>query len=280
MPKYIYELVQCPFCTEQRKSTGLHKHVKTHGPDKWIEYLNSKEKKKSISIESGYKCVECDFIGKTVQSTSSHWWRQHTESGQQHVAVGVGRKRGSKNGAKRKAPAWNKGLTKDDPRVAKFAESFSKTVRKQILDGTYIPKKMGDAARQRLSERQSLHNTGGRSKWFTVAGKRVQGTYEKQFAEKLEVEQIRWDKIKTHNRLFKYEQDSKIKSYAPDFYLPDFDIYVEIKGYWWGNDEAKMLSVKEQHQDKNLVVIFGKNKLDKVCESIKINLPLEPLWSW
>ena len=177
--------------------------------------------------------------------------------------------------------AWNKGLTKDsDDRVKKNGEGVSKTLKIQFLSGHRKIVPMSDENRKKLSERQSLFNTGGKSKWFNIGGQKVQGTYEKQFAEHLEKENIKWEKIKTHNHIFKYQIDNSLKSYAPDFWLPELNLYVEIKGFWWGNDEQKMNIVKEQHDDKNLVVLFGKDKLDKICENIKQNLPLEPVWSW
>ena len=80
--------------------------------------------------------------------------------------------------------------------------------------------------------------------------------------------------------LFKYNSNGITKSYAPDFYIPNFDLYVEIKGFWWGDDENKMKTIKSQHGDKNLVVILGKSKLDYICENIRKLLPLEPVWSW
>ncbi len=281
MPKYVYELIKCPFCNEVRKSVGLHRHIKTHGSDKWAKYLSSKKSKLNIiEINGSYKCPECKFIGKTMQSATSHWWRNHTVKGKLHSSNG-GSKPGPRGPRKSNKPAWNKGLTKDtDLRVKKNSLSVSKTIQQQLLDGTFKPKKMSDEARLVLSERQSLVNSGGRCKWFTIAGNRVQGTYEKQFAEQLEFENIRWEKIKTNNHIFKYVYNDKVRSYAPDFYLPDFNIYVEIKGFWWGDDENKMRCIKDQHIDKHLIILYGKEKLDYICKNIKEKLPLEPVWSW
>lgn len=178
-------------------------------------------------------------------------------------------------------PAWNKGLTNEtDERVANNSKSASEALRKMVEEGSYIKRSMGPEARKRLSEEQSLRNRGGRSKWHDVGGVQVQGTYEKQFAEALNNQNVVWEKVKTNNHIFKYEMDDKIRSYAPDFYLPEYDLYVEIKGFWWGNDEAKMECVKTQHSDKNLVVIFGIDELNRICEDIKGVLPLEPVWSW
>jgi predicted nuclease of restriction endonuclease-like RecB superfamily len=178
-------------------------------------------------------------------------------------------------------PAWNKGLTKETSEsVKQYSESLSKTWQKQIQEGSYVPRKMGNKARLELSELQSLHNRGGKSKWYEIDGQKVQGTYEKQFAEQLVKEGIDWEKIKTNNHLFKYKVDGKIKSYAPDFYIPSMNLYVEIKGFWWGDDETKMKTIRDQCKDKKVIVIFGKEKLDSICKSIKELLPLEPVWLW
>lgn len=152
-------------------------------------------------------------------------------------------------------PAWNKGLTKSDPRVKKNAESASNTFQKQIKDGTYVPRKMGAEASRRLSEEQALHNRGGKSTWFEVSGIKVQGTWERDIALKLNEFGIKWSKPKTNNDLFKYVMNGKQRSYAPDFYLVDLDIYLEVKGYWWGNDKEKMKLVMEQNPDKKIFLI-------------------------
>lgn len=153
-------------------------------------------------------------------------------------------------------PAWNKGLTKEtDEIVAKYAKSNSATQQAMVKLGTYVPRRMGQAARRRLSEEQSLRNRGGKSRWFDVNGIKVQGTWEYNIALKLNEMGIVWSKPKTNSDLLKYEMNDKIKSYAPDFYLPDFDVYLEVKGYWWGNDREKMKAVIEQHPTKKIIIV-------------------------
>jgi hypothetical protein len=169
--------------------------------------------------------------------------------------------------------AWNKGLSKEtDSRIQKQGDSISKTLRQKVETGTFIPCKMGIAARQRLSEKQSLHNSGGKSKWYEVAGQKVQGTYEKRFAEALEQEKIKWCKVKTHNHIFKYVLESKIRSYAPDFYLPEYNLYIEIKGFWWGTDKDKMKAVIEQHKDKKILIIDGLDELVETCKNLRATI--------
>lgn len=165
--------------------------------------------------------------------------------------------------------AWNKGLTKDDIRVRQNTDRMAATVREQVKNGTYVKRVPNETFLQKLSEQQSLSNRGGKSKWYEVATQKVQGTYELLFAQQLEKENIVWEKIKTNNHLFKYTFDNKTKSYAPDFYLPEFDMYIEIKGFWWGKDKEKMSAVLTQHPDKKIIIVEGKEQLMNVCANIK-----------
>lgn len=127
----------------------------------------------------------------------------------------------------------------------------TKSEATKIRIAEYGPTVMGTDARRRLSERMSQHNPGGKSKWFEVNGKKVQGTWERTFALYCNENNIIWDRCKP----WKYVLDGKTKSYTPDFYLPAVNLYVELKGRWRGNDRAKMDAVIEQHPDKKIFII-------------------------
>ena len=120
---------------------------------------------------------------------------------------------------------------------------------------------MGIEARKRQSERMSKHNPGGKSKWFEINGKKVQGTWELNFAKHCNEHSIEWDRCKP----WKYTMDGKVRSYTPDFYIPSKDLYIEIKGRWWGEDKRKMDCVIEQHPDKN-ILILEKEQYNKLLE--------------
>lgn len=121
-----------------------------------------------------------------------------------------------------------------------------------------------------LSISQSLQNRGGRCKWFEVSGTKVQGTWERDIAIKLTEQNIRWEKIRTFP--LSYKKDNKIHRYSPDFYLPDFNCYLEIKGYWWGNDREKMDLVMVQNLDKKIFII-EQNEYIKIMQG-------EQVWSF
>ena len=101
----------------------------------------------------------------------------------------------------------------------------------------------------------SINNKGGRSKWYEVAGQKVQGTWERNIALKFEELGIEWKKLKTNKDTLEYVMDGKMRSYTPDFYLPTFDIFLEIKGFWWGRDKQKMQIVLETHPHKRILII-------------------------
>lgn len=121
---------------------------------------------------------------------------------------------------------------------------------------------MGVDARKRLSEKQSLNNSGGKSKWFDINGIKVQGTWERDIAIKFNELNIEWIKPKTNNSIWIYEKDGKQHSYSPDFYLPEFDIYIEIKGYWWGDDKNKMDIIIKTYPERRLLIIEKEEYLE------------------
>lgn len=67
--------------------------------------------------------------------------------------------------------------------------------------------------------------------WYKspIAGRvHYQGSYEKSFMEYLDGKRFNW--IKCRERFPYIGADGKSHTYNPDFYLPDHDLYVEVKG--------------------------------------------------
>ena len=69
---------------------------------------------------------------------------------------------------------------------------------------------------------------------------------------------------------FEYEKDKfkylpKIRTYNPDFYIPETDIYIEAKGEFTTADRVKMVLVQQQHKDLDIRMVFmnAKNKIYK-----------------
>ena len=199
-------------------------------------------------VENIWMCFLCDRSFGSRQSVTSHIHRTHSKPG---VSYG-GHQKGN--------PAWNKGLTKQtDKRVEKNAVSVSKAMTGKI------GKKHTEETKRKISLKMSINNRGGRSKWYEVAGQKVQGTWERNCAMKFEEQNIVWEKLKTNQHTFSYEINGKMRSYTPDFYLKDYDVYLEIKGRWWGDDRKKMDIVLEKYKDKKIIVV-EKEKYEKILE--------------
>lgn len=182
-------------------------------------------------------CSICSKKFQTVRGLRSHKWRAHTDEGQSHKPIKPGTR-----------SAWNKGLTKcNDERVAKNSVNAGLSRRGRPGHAHTLKTKM------EISERMSGNNNGGRCKWFTVDNKKVQGTWEFNFAIELNRRNIDWE---PHPKPpWKFFRDGKECNYTPDFYIKEDDLFLELKGYWWGNDKEKMNLISEQHSDKNLLII-------------------------
>jgi hypothetical protein len=51
------------------------------------------------------------------------------------------------------------------------------------------------------------------------------------------------------------------RSYTPDFYLPEFDVFLEVKGKFGQTDRMKMRLVTDQHKDRRFIMVFDRDNL-------------------
>jgi hypothetical protein len=123
------------------------------------------------------------------------------------------------------------------------------------LPGTFLGKTHTAETKHKISQKLSINNKGGRAKWYEVAGQKVQGTWERNVALKFEELGIEWIKLKVNKDTLEYVMDNKVRCYTPDFYLPKYDVLLEVKGHWWGRDREKMDIVLETYPDKNIVIV-------------------------
>ena len=122
--------------------------------------------------------------------------------------------------------------------------------------------------RENLSKAANLNSNGLiKCKFYKVynpyLGREVsvQGTYELRYAEYLNLNGINWDRGKYIN--LGYFHDGINRTYYPDFYLVDEEVYIETKGYFFENDKIKMDKVIEQNLDKKIEILL-KNDLIKL----------------
>jgi len=96
-------------------------------------------------------------------------------------------------------------------------------------------KKISDSVNNRI-KKDEWHNSFRKSSKLKHNGEIFDGRWEILIAEMLSENEIKWERNK---KRFEYFFEGKNRSYLPDFYLPDFDTYIEVKGYATKKDESK-----------------------------------------
>ena len=218
-----------------------------------------------------YSCPHC---GKeySKKGISSHIWRKHTEIGRKF-------KTPSRKGEK----AWNKGLTKEnDDRVKRYSEKSASSRKGNNYEIGFCSKESREfqssiEGRKEQSERMkevviknpqsySANNVSGRVKTFskTYFGleMKFKGTWELEVANKLYENNIKFTNIIKPIEYF-WKESGKNHLYFPDFYLEDYDLYIEVKGYererdldkWASIDNLVVLKEKEIKEIKNGISI-------------------------
>lgn len=157
--------------------------------------------------------------------------------------------------------SWNKGLTKDNnDSLKKISESLK--IRNSNPDNVY---KHTEETKKLLSQKMIDRYSSG---WESKAGRcekinyhsdiagdvKLDGGWELAVAKYLDSLNVKWNRNK---KRFKYWNNIKDKesTYCPDFFVIDWNKYIEVKGYTTELDEIKW----KQFEDH--LEIWDKNKL-------------------
>jgi hypothetical protein len=84
----------------------------------------------------------------------------------------------------------------------------------------------------------------------------MRSSYEIKFAKWLDEHFVPW---KYESKTF----DLGNTTYTPDFYLPEINLYIEIKG-WWRDDAKKKFDLFLQKYPTNKIKVFNKEKLQSI----------------
>lgn len=95
----------------------------------------------------------------------------------------------------------------------------------------------------------------------------MDSTWEVACANRLDELGIRW--IRNPSLKLKYiTRGRRARNYIPDFYLPDHDVYIEVKGYWTEAAKHKMKSVQVLNDVKIIILesldAIGQFKLTQI----------------
>lgn len=156
--------------------------------------------------------------------------------------------------------------------IAEYKKQAGKTLSKNIELGITTPsfkdRKHTNETKQKMSESASLSNNGYiKTKYYEIfcpyenKNIKVQGSWERTYAEWLNENNINWIRSRKINLKYKLHESDYEHTYFPDFYLPDTDTYVEIKGHWWKSkdgrvdDKRKMEKVQECNEHVKIEII-------------------------
>ena len=62
-----------------------------------------------------------------------------------------------------------------------------------------------------------------------------------------------WER-KEDMKLAYHSRSGRKRNYIPDFYLPEYDVYLEVKGYWTDSAKHKMKDVQERNPIKIVIL--------------------------
>jgi hypothetical protein len=89
---------------------------------------------------------------------------------------------------------------------------------------------------------------------------KMRSSWEAKYAQYLDGKNIKW---LYEPKAFELIINKKETTYTPDFYLPEFDCYIEIKG-WWRDDAKKKFKKFKQRYNKIKIKVLGIQELKKL----------------
>lgn len=218
--------------------------------------VESKELMKTTILEQ-YKNGRIPWNKGLTKETDKRV-RDYGKSGAKTKTGKPSSKKGKPSGKK----AWNKGLTKEtDSRVAEYAKS---------LTGKLLSEEHKESVRGTLLKKYS---SGEIEVWNKGVPMRDE-SIEKMMATKLKTEKRKVFNTKPEleaKKIFEkhginFQHQFQKQRYSFDFYLPDFNILVEIDGVYWHskgkkdeditNDKLKYIRQRDNEKSK-LANVFG-----------------------
>lgn len=247
----------CELCGAEISVSNFGKHVRRHN-----EHPETFEKSKYALVHDGLDCIFCgkSFSTRNGLCTHERQCKQNPDR-QQLEYAGI-----AEYNAKRKAgevTVWNKGLTKEtDERLAARGKALSERYKSGELKFYWEGRKHSEETKAKLSIIAAENQLGGHPyrKHIEYNGVLLDSGLELQLAQRLDLLNIKWERCAR----FPYvDLSGKKHTYTPDFYLPDYNVYLDPKNDFLikainpalgFNDVDKITWVMEQNKIKVLVL--------------------------
>lgn len=257
MPKLKRTYLNCPICNRLISRNNLKKHLHSH--ETHPDYQKSLAKRQSVDHD-GLECKYCGKLCKNKLSLSQHEVRCKKNSNHK---ICKGNSYALKEYVKKNG-VWNKGLNKEiDPRVAKVGKTHHARHLLGLYD--YSHNKHSEETKEKI-RKQKLELCAKQG--TNLCGKGLRGYYKGIYCQSswelaYVIYQLDHNIVFERNKKgFKYILDGIERTYYPDFYLPESDTYVEIKGYY-----DRKTKEKEKQFTGNLVV-YKKEEMNDIINYV------------
>lgn len=127
------------------------------------------------------------------------------------------------------------------------------------------PQRHSLETKEKLSEIRcnALRDKAFYSKREVYNGITLDSSYESKVVRELDANNVRWERPKS----LRYLLNGQIRRYIPDFYLPEYDIYLDPKNDYLIKKDRLKISLVENYNDVKVIVL---NKDNLVWEKIKV----------
>jgi hypothetical protein len=117
---------------------------------------------------------------------------------------------------------------------------------------------------KRNPDSYTKNNVCGRVKLYEYNGIKLKGKWELRTAQWLDENKVKWE---NESNPQPYYWNDNWHLYFPDFYIPDHNLYIEVKGYKTVRDDAKWSQFKEKLViiDSNIMKILNDITFEELC---------------
>jgi hypothetical protein len=153
-------------------------------------------------------------------------------------------------------------LTLEKPvKICSICNSEFKTKNEYCSRSCANISQIGKPKNGNYSNNGGLRDGGGRAKTFLYVNcdnESMQLNKEEILVAKILDEcELKWNR--NWNGFEYYDKDNNLKKFYPDFYIKDFNLYLEYKG--WITDKMRhKMSESIKHNDLNLLIVIGNDK--------------------
>lgn len=254
--------VNCELCGQEISKSNYSKHLRRHQnrPESFNHQVN-------IVDQENLCCIFCNKQWDTLKGLIQHQVYCKSNPNRKQSTI---EKYGSINGFNNKGRvAWNKGLTVDsDERVRKSVETYQ--INKQLgkhkdtrghknsMSKPGAKEKLSVSMKQVYSEQKP--KVSGRSKHGWYKGIWCDSTWELAFVLYALDNNINFVR---NNKGFSYIWSGSVHTYYPDFYLPDENTYIEIKGY------CDKRATEKHKQFQYSLIVYDRNLMKPILEYVQ-----------